>query len=134
MDKKVWVLAAVAVVAVVVVATATLMNSNLGDGREESGAWREVVSFSGVDGKTLPVFDVDSSVWRISYSWSGGESVWFNFFVYPEEETALYVEMVVGSSASGGDVTYLYEESGGYYVKVVAANLDSWRIVVEEYC
>jgi len=100
---------------------------------EESKDWRQVTTFNGVEGKTLPVFTVRSSEWRIRYSWEGGESVWFSFVVYPEGETVMYVEMVMADKSSGEDVTYIYSGAGGYYIQVVAANLDGWSLTVEDY-
>lgn len=139
MEKKVVALLLVifSATALVMVASAVLLG---GFGAEESDSagdysksWRQVASFSGVEGKTLPVFRVVSGEWRINYSWSG-DSEWagFNFFVYPEGETVMYVEMVMADGGSGEDVTYVYSGAGGYYVKVGAANLDGWSLIVEE--
>ena len=53
----------------------------------------------------------------------------FGFFVYPRGETALYVESVLFPEGTSGS-TYSYAGEGEYYLKVTAANVKSWKVVI----
>jgi len=53
--------------------------------------------------------------------------------VYPEGETALYVESITHSDGSGSDTTYIYTGHDSFYVAVIAANLEGWTLEIEEY-
>jgi len=44
-----------------------------------------------------------------------------------------YVSHWSCSKAHYSDTQYIYEGSGDYYFDVGAANLDSWKLEVEEY-
>lgn len=93
--------------------------------------WKEIKTFSGSSDKTTEPFEVSSNRWRINWEADAGEMGIFGFFVYPEGETVSYVESV-SHDGGGSDTTYIYEGSGSYYLKVLAANLSSWAISVEE--
>jgi len=96
--------------------------------------WSVIDTFAGSTDKTTRVFEVPSGTWRINWTYTGGEFAYFSFFVFPEDETVGYVEFVQSSHPNGSDVTHIYEGPGGFHVKVNAANIDEWTLIIEALC
>jgi hypothetical protein len=94
----------------------------------------EPIVITGSGDKTSPPFTVTTEEWIIDWSYVPDpeypEYAGFGFFVYPRGETALYVESVLSSEATTGS-TYSYAGPGEYYIKVGAANIKSWEVVIE---
>ena len=94
------------------------------------------VLISGSGGMVSPPFMVTTDEWVIRWSYVPVRSHFdfsaFGFFVYPRGETALYVETVFSDFTDGATsgMTYSYAGPGEYYMKVLAANLESWVIVI----
>jgi hypothetical protein len=95
--------------------------------------WVTVETFIGQGDKATAPFQISGSKWRISWTVEADEPEYaaFGFFVYPEGETTMYVESVT-QDGIGGDTTYIYQGNDSFYIKVLAANLSSWTIVVED--
>lgn len=73
-------------------------------------------------------------LWRYTADYQFPQYAGFGFFVYPEGETARYVDsmgLVYGESKS--DTEYVHEGPGSFYLKVLSANLIQWSITVEDY-
>ena len=103
----------------------------------ETGDWHELTTFNGVNWETTDVFNIKGSKFRMTYTTNPGEYpeyAAFSFFVYPEGETTMYTESIMTNmGTSGTDSSISYAGAGNYYLKVIAANLDSWNIKIEEY-
>ena len=100
---------------------------------KESPATFEPIEISGSSDMTSPPFTVTTKEWIIDWSFVPDpeypEFATFLFFVYPRGETAMYVEAMLSTEVTSGS-TYSYAGAGEYYVKVHAANVNSWKIVV----
>jgi hypothetical protein len=92
-----------------------------------------VIIFTGQSDKTTQPFYISGAKWRITWTANAESPEFgvFGFFVYPEGETAMYVESV-SHDGSGSDITYIYQGNNSFYIKVLAANLQSWTIEVED--
>jgi hypothetical protein len=95
--------------------------------------WVTVETFTGQGDKTTAPFQISGSKWRISWTVEAAEPEYaiFSFFAYPEGETVMYVESV-SHDGIGSDTTYVYQGNDSFYIKVIAANVSSWTIVVED--
>jgi hypothetical protein len=71
--------------------------------------------------------------WRITWTANAEypEYAVFNLFVYPAGKDNMYLERV-SHSGSGDNAVYIYEGMQDYYLKVIAADLHSWTIAIEE--
>jgi hypothetical protein len=118
--------------------------SDGGTGETETPMWRFVASFSGATDKTTDTFAVSGSKFRLTWSAVSDPEcmeVWapspcpaiVSFFVYPEGESAVYVGFVLETNFNeAGDDTIVFE-SGSFYLKVVAGNLASWSVTIDEW-
>lgn len=95
--------------------------------------WKSITTFTGKGDKTTAPFYIASNKWRINWEVKAEVEAYagFHFFVYPEGETAMYVESI-SHDGSGKDTTYIYKGPGNFYIKVSAANLKSWTLSIEE--
>ncbi|KAF5432305.1 hypothetical protein C5S35_17295, partial [Candidatus Methanophagaceae archaeon] len=72
--------------------------------------------------------------WRVKWSIEGDpDYAFFYVFVYPRGETVSYVSHWNCDKAPYSDTQYIYEGNGDYYFVNGAANLDSWKLEVEDY-
>ncbi len=99
----------------------------------KKGEWNSIINFTGAAEKTTELFYVPSSNWRIKWSYEGGEWAAFSFYVYPEGEDIFYVESITAEGPSKSDETYIYQGPGNFYIRVVAANIEKWRLEIEAY-
>ena len=58
---------------------------------------------------------------------------YFYVFVSPLGETVSYVSHWSCAEAPYSDTQYIYEGAGDYYFDIGAANLDNWKLEVEDY-
>ena len=96
--------------------------------------WVTVKTFTGKTDKTTAPFHISGAKWRINWTANAEDPEFgvFGFFVYPEGETVMYVESVTHYQGSASDTTYIYQGNGSFYIKVSAANMQSWTIEVED--
>ena len=100
----------------------------------ETKTWHSVITFSGSEDKTTPPFTIKGDEWRVNWTVnSSSKYPRLSVFVYPRGETVSYVSHWSCSKAYYSDTQYIYEGSGDYYFDVCAANLDSWKLEVEDY-
>lgn len=97
---------------------------------EKKEEWKEIITFEGTEGRTTEVFSIPSNTWRIKWSYKGNEFAVFGFFIYPEGETKVFVDMIMATKPSAEDITYVYRK-GNFYLKIDCANLEGWKIVIE---
>lgn len=101
---------------------------------EEPPATSEPITFTGSSGRTTPPFTITTSEWIIDWSYIPADPEYpewagFYFFIYPRGETVDYVEALFSPGSTSGS-TYSYAGPGEYYVEVLAANLESWTIII----
>lgn len=122
----------------------TNQNSNNGNSQQQntytppaqtSKTWHYVTSFSGDNYKTTDTFHIQGDKFKLTYTTEeSNDYATFSFFVYPDGETQIYAEAIIGDiGSSGTDSTISYAGEGSYYLKIIAGNLDSWEIKVEDY-
>jgi uncharacterized repeat protein (TIGR02543 family) len=91
------------------------------------------IVITGISDKTSAPFEVTTQEWIIDWSYIPGheypEYAIFGFFVYPRGDTVDYVESVTLPESTSGS-TYSYAGPGEYYVKVICANIRSWKITI----
>ena len=98
--------------------------------------YQQVTTITGASDKTTNYFIIPSSEWRISWSYtpssSGGTYAVFSVFTYPKGETAIFIDslMKMGTTETSG-VTYVHQGNKEYYMKIGAANIDSYTITIE---
>jgi hypothetical protein len=96
--------------------------------------WTTVQTFTGEGNETTPPFHISGTEWRITWAIDAEypEYAAFDLFIYPEGTHSMFTERISYSGGSTGDTVYVYEGGQDYYVKVIAANLRSWTIRVED--
>ena len=89
------------------------------------------IVFTGQGDKDTAAFSVATWSFTVQWTTSSGspEYAGFGFFVYPEGETVGYV-CDADFDGVGTDSTVCRGGPGQFYVKVLAANLSSWRIEI----
>lgn len=98
----------------------------------QTGEWKTIEKFSGVDDKSTKDFYVTSNYWRVKYTVQAESEQYaaFVIIVYPADETESFTEMI-DFDQSGTDISYIREGPGNFYLKIGAANLKSWTIEVQ---
>jgi len=89
---------------------------------------------TGLSNKTSSPFNINTKEWVINWSYVSEsehpERAFFSFFVYPAEETTLYIESVVLPEETSGSI-HSHAGSGEYYLSVEASNVKYWRILIK---
>ena len=107
------------------------------DGEE----WNTVQTFAGGTNETTPPFHVSGTEWRISWAIDAEypESAVLELFVYRQDAPYAIWDSILHSGGNGGTVTYFVpyhiphdETDRDFFIKVLARNLRSWTITVEE--
>jgi hypothetical protein len=97
--------------------------------------WQQVTVISGSDSQTSSEFMVNGSEWRIRWSFSRDAQypslTAFSFFIYPHGETSIYEEYISQSSGEENTGTLNLQGTGLHYVQVLAANTQSYTLIVE---
>jgi len=103
-----------------------------------SKSWHKIIEINGKSDKVTDTFEIKGKKWK--YTWSCNPDTTYgegfdgmNIFAYPEGETALFVSSILMASCNEGDDTFVYEGIDSYYFDVSTANINSWKIVVEDY-
>ncbi len=99
--------------------------------------WHSVITFTGSEDKTTPPFTIKGDEWRVKWSLNGSSSyTWLTGFyvhVYPQGQTSGYVSNWVCYESRYSDTQYISEGAGEYYFVIGAANLNGWKLEVEDY-
>lgn len=91
------------------------------------------IEITGSGSTTSPPFTVTTEEWIIDWSYIPSlESPMtiFSFFIYPRGEAVKFVEFAFLITETSGSM-YSYAGKGEYYIKVIAANVKSWKVVIE---
>lgn len=99
------------------------------------GEWNTVETFTGEGNDITPLFRISGTEWRVTWRVDAEypEYAVLDLFVYPEGTHNLLTKRISLAGASTGATAHIYEGGQDYYIKVIAANLDSWTIAVEDY-
>jgi hypothetical protein len=97
--------------------------------------WSTVQTFTGKESKNTPPFNISGTKWRIIWTADvqSPEYAVFSILVYPQDTPGLLTKRVSYSKDTSSDTAYIYEGGRDYYLKVIAANLSNWTIIVEDY-
>lgn len=97
--------------------------------------WHSVTSFSGSADKTTQPFTIKGDEWQVKYEMKSSKPEYavFGVFVYPRGETVMFVSSWDCFQQECSDTQYIYKGAGDYYFEITAANIDSWRLEVEDY-
>ena len=97
--------------------------------------WQKLQTFTGQDNLTTPPFHIVGVKWRLTWATEATNPKYatFNVFVYPNRPNALPLKEVSYSGGSGSDTVYIYSGGQDYYLKIIAANLKSWTVTVDDY-
>ena len=89
----------------------------------------------GKDNQTTPAFRISGTKWRIIWNVDAQypEYAVLDILIYPQDNTAMFIERISYSKGMSGDTVYIDEGGRDYYLKVIAANLAKWVITVEDY-
>ncbi len=93
----------------------------------------ESIIITGIGNKTSQPFRVTTKEWIVNWSYvpypEYPELAVFHFFIYPEGEPVMFVELMLLPEDTSGS-TYSYAGAGEYYIKVTANNVKSWEVVI----
>ena len=90
------------------------------------------VSIIGSASETSDTFEIKTTEWTIEWSYISGrfsKYPWFSFVVYPDSESAPYTKAILSKGKASG-IAYISAPPGNYYIKVYAANLESWSLAI----
>lgn len=103
----------------------------------QAAEYTTVTTITGSATQTTATFPITSNAWRLQWSYTPDSSypeyAGFHFFIYPKGETALYTGMFIadGDSQTSG-TEYVYKGNDNYYLKIGAANLQSYTITIQQ--
>lgn len=98
---------------------------------QTSMTWHSVTSFDGTNSKKTDTFYIRGNKFKLIYDVNpANEYAIFYLTIYREGDSYL-TDMV--SLNSGSDESIIYEGEGNFYLDINAANLDDWKIRVEDY-
>lgn len=97
--------------------------------------YQHVTTITGSNTQTTDYFKIPSGEWRIKWSYTPSSSypefAVFSVFVYPKSE-ALFVESIIQSGRNNtSGVTYVHQGNREYYIKINAANINEYTIIIE---
>jgi len=97
--------------------------------------WNTIETFTGEGDEITPPFHISGTEWRITLTADAEypEYAVLHVLVYPEGTHSICTKRISYSGGSGGDTVYICEGGQDYYIEVIAANLRSWTIRVENY-
>ena len=99
-------------------------------------SWHEVTFFSGTDTKTTDTFAIKGDKFKLTYYiMPENEYDYFSMFVYLEGDSGYVssVQLDGVSVNSKPESTIIYEGAGSYYLDIGAANLQTWRVQIDDY-
>ncbi len=97
--------------------------------------WSTVQTFTGKESETTSPFHISGTEWRIFWTADvqSPEYAVFDILVYSQDKEGVLTKRISYSEGTSSDTVYIYEGGCDYYLKVIAANLSNWTIMVEDY-
>jgi len=117
-------------------------DTNSGQSSDSSGSgdnWKSVETFSGTGDIETDTFQIKGDKFKIKVKATGDATdvdyLMLSLITYEVGEDQIYVSMddLDFTQMSETDEFIINEGPGEYYIKVIAANLDSWEIEVFDY-
>jgi hypothetical protein len=87
-----------------------------------------IKNWKGIGIKTTEKFEIGDGIWRIDWKVASQEYGLLQLFIYNDKNELIGL---VGNSNQSG-YSYVYTESGNYYIQISSANLE-WDITVSEF-
>ena len=102
---------------------------------EWSGEWNLIATFEGTGETTTETFHVSppsKRIWRLNWSFTGGEQAYFAFYVMQvvgSEELGIYN---IHAGPYEGRTSYFFQE-GYFFIKIThAEDVYTWKMVIEQ--
>ncbi len=93
--------------------------------------WQQVTTFTGSAGQTTDYFNIPTTEWRIVWTITPeNEYGSFYTFIY-SKGNALYVDSFDADTEQTTGTIYIHEGNKDYYLKMGAANLESYTLKIE---
>lgn len=110
-------------------------NPAASDQPTETGSWHFIRTFSGQETTSTDIVNIQGNKWRINWQCKESQSQTgvFSLFVYPEGQTRGYIANVLISECDQSSILNINNYQGDYYFKIIAGNLNSWQIDIEDY-
>ncbi len=125
-----------AIISVTLIVTLVIILASLST-LVEAQSYQQIKTITGSSDQTTDYFYVPTGEWRISWSYVPNPSypslAVFSFFAYPKGETTIFAASLMETAdITTSGVTYVHEGQGGdYYLKIGAANIQSYTITIE---
>ena len=97
--------------------------------------WNTIETFTGEGNEITPPFHISGTEWRITLTAAAEypEYAVLHVLVYPEGTHSICTKRISYSGGNGGDTVCICEGGQDYYIEVIAANLRSWTITVQDH-
>lgn len=96
--------------------------------------WQTITTFTGASGTTTDYFNVPTDEWKLTWSFTPDpkypEYSSLGAFIYPRDGD-IYVDYFDADEKQTSGTIYIHEGSKDYYLKIMGANLQSYRITIE---
>jgi len=101
----------------------------------EQEGWQTIQTFTNQDTFTTTPFQIHGIKWRFTWTVDAVNPTYasFSVLVYPNKPKSLPIQQISDSQGSGSETVYVNNGGRDYYIKVIAANLKSWTITVDDY-
>ena len=96
-----------------------------------SKTWNKVDSFSGKSSKKTDTFYITGDKFKVIYAVNPENDYSLFYLTIYKEGQNMYTDMV--SLDSGSDESIIYKGKGNFYLDINAANLNSWKVEIEDY-
>jgi hypothetical protein len=98
--------------------------------------WQTVTTVTGSGDKTSNNFTIQATQWRLVWSYTLDPqypqySV-FYVFTYPQGENVSYVDYISANQTKTSGIEYIYQGQGNFYLNIIAANVPSYTITVQQ--
>lgn len=97
--------------------------------------WQYLKTITGAADQTTNYFTIPTGEWRITWSITpkqgASDFAIFGAFIYPKGENVIYVNSINGDKSQTSGITYIHEGNKEYYLKILAANLESYSLKIE---
>jgi hypothetical protein len=112
------------ILAITVLATAGFVSAQ---------TYQQVTTITGASDQTTNYFNVPSSEWLLNWTYSSSTPTYAAFYIdVYQQGNNLPVDSIMAQSNQNSGVNYEHNmQPGSYYLKISAANLDSYTITVE---
>lgn len=102
-----------------------------------ASSWVEVTRFTGSAGQDTPYFTCNHTEWRISWNYTSDpqfpESSGIVAYAYDNHtELVTLIAPGIGINATHSGLTYVHNNQGTFYLKIIAENVTSYTFIIEQ--